>query len=1188
MTRTDRKLCWLTLAIFVVTLALIATVPVWSGGFTYTTHGPYGGVIQALTIDTSGRIYVGVYNGWIYTSTNNGESWSVSKAGIANGARNIVDLDAASNGLVYAASRGGGVFRTSNGGQNWTSVNTNLGNLTVLSILVDPADPNKQYAGTSGSGVYQRTDPGSWQDMRTGCVTCVVQDLAIDSGGTLYLAAAYNGTNYGVYRWSGTEWQAQNTGLPNATGAQTVLPTGSGLWAGTDGEGVFYSTGGTWSPRNSGLSGNALDVWKIAQDGNGNVYAGTAGGFYQWNSATSSWQLRVDDLPGRAQLVSAIVSPIGETLFIGSDGRGVFKSTDAGLSWVEKNEGLTGYLVRAIGINPQYDWRVYAGTFRGGIFWSPNGGESWSWRSEGLGDVEVESIAVTYPSGTPLYAGINGQGVYRSDNLGELWVPKNNGLVGPALFVYALALKPDINSTILYAGTEDGVYKTNDSGELWVRSSTNLPYAVTALAVDSRDGQENTVYAGTRQNGVYQSTDAGGQWNPLPGLTDDDAKILALTVDGDGVLYAGADGGLHMYSGGTWSETGPQVAIHALVTNPISPTVVYAGSAEGVSPVGVIEKTSQGWIPLTTGLGNWNVYALTIDDYYTQTLHAGTGGSSVWDYTFAEEPPPMAPEVGVDLDDGVSIVERGDVLSYTVTYYNAGSVDAVNVAITTTLPTYADYVSSNPPFTHLGGDLYGLVVDIIPSDSVGQASFVVQLHNTEDPPARIYSVATIADDGSSGPDPYLFNNMEEDIDYFVPPPAFFLDKDATPSPGSDVSPGDRISYTIEYGNDSNDTVLTGIVLTDVIPANATYVPDSIWPAEYGNDNDPAVLRWSVPNLNPKTSGTVGFQVTVNEPEPGTSSVSNKATADTQETDPIESDSVEHNIKTTLLLVSKTADPMPGSGISPGSSITYTIYYSNADEEAVTGIVLHDLYDRTEDYVFQWSSPPPTAGNDEWTIGTLNPGDHGQVEIGVRLNDTLPGNWTVSNEAFLTDGVGASYHSEVVTHTTVLAPDAPLVDFVIEELWWTPANPSAGECGKFYATISNQGNVDTDTYFWVGLYIKQAPSVPPLDAGDLVDSYCLDGQCQELRPHYIAYVDGLTQGESVDVAFESIAADPSLHYPVAGAYDIYIQADLAFSQDGYNLYWGRFPELDESNNLMSRSLIVAPDGRVFLPLVFHSR
>ena len=55
-------------------------------------------------------------------------------------------------------------------------------------------------------------------------------------------------------------------------------------------------------------------------------------------------------------------------LYAGTNGSGVFKSTNGGGSWNAFNTGLTNTNIQALAIDPAMPARLYAGTWGSGVF----------------------------------------------------------------------------------------------------------------------------------------------------------------------------------------------------------------------------------------------------------------------------------------------------------------------------------------------------------------------------------------------------------------------------------------------------------------------------------------------------------------------------------------------------------------------------------------------------------------------------------------------------------------------------------------------------------------------------------------------------------------------------------------------------------------------------------------------------
>ena len=99
------------------------------------------------------------------------------------------------------------------------------------------------------------------------------------------------------------------------------------------------------------------------------------------------------------------------TLYAGTNGDGVFKSTDGAGNWSAVNIGLTDTRVYALAIDPGTPAILYAGT-GSGVFKSTNGGGEWCAFSTGLTNISVYALAIDPETPTILYAGTLGRGVF--------------------------------------------------------------------------------------------------------------------------------------------------------------------------------------------------------------------------------------------------------------------------------------------------------------------------------------------------------------------------------------------------------------------------------------------------------------------------------------------------------------------------------------------------------------------------------------------------------------------------------------------------------------------------------------------------------------------------------------------------------------------------------------------------------
>ena len=185
-----------------------------------------------------------------------------------------------------------------------------------------------------------------------------------------------------------------------------------------------------------------------------------------------------------------------------------FSATDVGTS-----NGLEGGVVYALAIDPATPATLYAGTLGGGVFKSTNGGANWSAVNAGLTNTDVRTLAIDPATPATLYAGTWCVGVFKSTNGGANWSAVNAGLTATA--VYALAIDP-VTPATLYAGTQviGGVFKSTNGGANWSAVNTGLTATgVYALAIDP--ATPTTLYAGTNDRGVMVIRQLEYQYLPL-------------------------------------------------------------------------------------------------------------------------------------------------------------------------------------------------------------------------------------------------------------------------------------------------------------------------------------------------------------------------------------------------------------------------------------------------------------------------------------------------------------------------------------------------------------------------------------------------------------------------------------------------------------------------------------------------
>jgi hypothetical protein len=266
---------------------------------------------------------------------------------------------------------------------------------------------------------------------------------------TIYSTELLVGTD-GVYgaiyltKDDGGTWIELNNGLA-AGYISDILMTGTILFAGTYGEGVFVSkdSGATWSATSdfSDLSTSFVGNKMISIGST--VLAGTDFTVYRTTDEGATWLQSGNGIT--APMIQATMKK-GNNIYVGTYGSDVFCSSDSGIKWVPICDGLPK--ISSIHALATDSTNLYAATDFG-VYCSTNDGSSWSAINQGLVDTIINALAV---DDTIVFAGTASHGVYEISKNSNSWTPMNSYLGD--FYIHSLA----VNNKYLFAGTPSGVY----------------------------------------------------------------------------------------------------------------------------------------------------------------------------------------------------------------------------------------------------------------------------------------------------------------------------------------------------------------------------------------------------------------------------------------------------------------------------------------------------------------------------------------------------------------------------------------------------------------------------------------------------------------------------------------------------------------------------------------------------------
>ncbi len=329
--------------------------------------------------------------------------------------------------------------------------------------------------------------------------------------------------------------------------------------------------------------------------------------------------------PYRGGRVTAVAGVMQKPLvfYMGATGGGVWKTEDAGLTWVNISDGFfqTGS-VGAIGVAPSDPNIIYVGMgespIRGnvshgdGVYKSTDGGKTWV--HVGLKDTMQIARVRIHPQNPDLvyvaalghvYGPHEQRGVFRSRDGGKTW--EKILYRGDRAGAIDLILDPT-NPRIIYAalweayrtpyslvsgGPGSGLFKSVDGGDTWeeLTRKPGMPQGVIGkIGVTVSPANPNRVWAivEAEEGGVFRSEDAGQRWQRV----NSDrrlrqrawyySRIYAHPTDPDTVfvlntaLYKSIDGG------STYTIIrAPHGDHHDLWINPLNPEIMVNGNDGG-------------------------------------------------------------------------------------------------------------------------------------------------------------------------------------------------------------------------------------------------------------------------------------------------------------------------------------------------------------------------------------------------------------------------------------------------------------------------------------------------------------------------------------------------------------------------------------------------------------------------------
>jgi photosystem II stability/assembly factor-like uncharacterized protein len=396
-------------------------------------------------------------------------------------------------------------------------------------------------------------------------------------------------------------------------------------------------------------------------------FGATGGGVWRTLNGGRSWENISDGYFGGSIGAVEVAQSDPNVLYVGggektvrgnvSSGYGVWKSEDAGKTWVRAGLDKTRHIPR-LKVHPKNSDIVYAAVLGNiykptedrGVYKSTDGGKTWRkvlYVNDQAGAVDLTldptNPRILYASTwrvqrTPysLSSGGEGSALWKSTDSGETWkeISKNEGFPEGTLGIMGVTVSP-VNSQRVWAIVENkdkgGLYRSGDGGKTWsqVNSERKLrqrAWYYTRVYADTHD--EDVVYVLNVQ--YHKSTDGGKTFNTFNAPHGDHHDLWIAPEDPNRMII-GDDGGAQVsYDGGTtWTTyyNQPTAQFYRVTTDNAHPYRIYVAQQDNSTIR--IRHRSDGW---SIGEDDWEETAggesahIAVDPENSDIVYGGSYG----------------------------------------------------------------------------------------------------------------------------------------------------------------------------------------------------------------------------------------------------------------------------------------------------------------------------------------------------------------------------------------------------------------------------------------------------------------------------------------------------------------------------------------------------------------------------------
>ncbi|EEM46784.1 hypothetical protein bthur0005_33210 [Bacillus thuringiensis serovar pakistani str. T13001] len=446
-----------------------------------------------------------------------------------------------------------------------------------------------------------------------------------------------------------------------------------------------------------------------------------------------------------------------------------------------------------------------------------------------------------------------------------------------------------------------------------------------------------------------------------------------------------------------------------------------------------------------------------------------------------------------------SFVALNDIITYTLSFQNVGTVPATNVTITDSIPAGTTFIPDSVTINDVPqagiNPASGIPIGTLAPTERVTITFQVQVINI--PPS-----GTINNQGSA-----TFNYQTDP----TLPPVIKTEttlETNTPIQTAVISPtktanltfaeiGNTVTYTVIFTNQGTIPA-TNVTITDTLPPGTSFVTNSVTINNVTQPGVSPVTGIPAGTVNPGETITVTFQIQINAIPPSGKIENTASVTYTSQPNPSEPPITTTTPTPTVTIPVRTANPNPQKTVdrefaSIGDTLTYTITLQNTGNIPAINVIITDSIPTGTTFIpgsvtINGVSQPNLTPATGIPVGTLNPRQIVTVTLEVQVT-ALPPNGIISNEANVTYTSQPDPTLPPITTTT----PTPIAETIVQNAELESAKivdlpiANIGDALTYTITLENNGNIPMTNVSVI--------DQPPVGTQFIVDSVTVNGLAQ---------------------------------------------------------------------------------------------